>query len=54
MLEMLGRLAARLRRDLRGNVLIVTGIGAGSMVGAAGLGVDTGQWFLAKRHCGKG
>lgn len=50
MLKMLGRLAARLRRDLRGSVLIVTAIGAATTVGAAGLGVDTIQWFLAKRQ----
>jgi hypothetical protein len=50
MFKMLGRLAPRLRRDLRGNVLIVTAIGAAPTVGAAGLGVDTIQWFLAKRQ----
>lgn len=50
MREMLRRFGAKLRRDIRGNVLIVTGIGAASMVGAAGLGVDTVQWFLAKRQ----
>jgi len=39
-----------LKKDLRGNVLIVTALGSASLVGAAGLGVDTVQWFLWKRE----
>lgn len=50
MRKMLSKLFSRLRRNIRGNVLIVTAIGAASTVGAAGLGVDTIQWFLAKRQ----
>lgn len=50
MRKVLSRLFSKLRRDIRGNVLIVTAIGAASTVGAAGLGVDTIQWFLAKRQ----
>lgn len=50
MFTSLKRLARKLRHDRRGNVLIVSAIGAASLVGAAGLGVDTTQWFLAKRQ----
>lgn len=39
-----------LKKDLRGNVLIITALGSASLVGAAGLGVDTVQWFLWKRE----
>lgn len=39
-----------LKQDLRGNVLIITALGSASLVGAAGLGVDTVQWFLWKRE----
>lgn len=50
MFNLLRKLGSKLRRDIRGNVLIITAIGAASTVGAAGLGVDTIQWFLAKRQ----
>lgn len=40
----------KLREDVRGNVLIISAIGAASMVGAAGVGVDTVQWYLSKRQ----
>lgn len=50
MLRMFAALARKLKHDRRGNVLIISAIGAASLVGAAGLGVDTTQWFLAKRQ----
>jgi len=50
MRKLLARLGNKLRRDKRGNVLIISALGAASLVGAAGLGVDTTQWFLAKRQ----
>lgn len=39
-----------LRKDMSGNVLVVVGIGTTSLVGAAGIGVDTVQWYLWKRQ----
>lgn len=39
-----------LRGDVRGNVLVVVAIGTTSLVGAAGIGVDTVQWYLWKRQ----
>ena len=50
MRKMLARWAKALRSDKRGNVLIIAAIGAASTVGAAGVGVDTVQWYLAKRQ----
>lgn len=50
MRKVLSQFISKLRRNIRGNVLVVTAIGAASTVGAAGLGVDTVQWFLAKRQ----
>ena len=50
MRKLLTRLGKKLRHDKRGNVLIISALGAASLVGAAGLGVDTTQWFLAKRQ----
>ena len=49
----LGRMARRLRSltaDVRGNVMVVVAIGTTSLVGAAGVGVDTVQWYLWKRQ----
>ena len=40
----------KLARDTKANVLLVTAIGASSLVGAAGIGVDTVQWYLWKRQ----
>jgi len=40
----------RLRKDKKGNVLVLVGTGTLAMVGGAGLGVDTVQWFLWKRQ----
>ncbi|WP_284125911.1 Tad domain-containing protein [Parerythrobacter aestuarii] len=37
-------------KDASGNVLIVVGIGTTSLVGAAGIGVDTVQWYLWNRQ----
>ena len=50
MFKPFAELAKKLKGDRRGNVLIISAIGAASLVGAAGLGVDTTQWFLAKRQ----
>lgn len=50
MRKKLSKLISKLRRDIRGNVLIVAAISDAATVGAAGLGVDTVQWFLAKRQ----
>lgn len=50
MLRLFTELVEKLKGDLRGNVLIISALGAASLVGAAGLGVDTTQWFLAKRQ----
>ena len=49
----LERMARRLRSltaDVRGNVMVVVAIGTTSLVGAAGVGVDTVQWYLWKRQ----
>lgn len=51
--EMGKALAARIgavRRDASGNVLVIVAIGTTSLVGAAGIGVDTVQWYLWKRQ----
>lgn len=39
-----------LRRNERGNVLILTALGLPIMLGGAGFGVDTAQWYLWKRE----
>ncbi|WFL76611.1 Tad domain-containing protein [Altererythrobacter arenosus] len=44
------RICRNLRKDLNGNVLIIAAIGAASTVGAAGIGVDTVEWYLSKRQ----
>ena len=41
---------SRLRSDRSGGVLVFTGIGFVSLVGAAGLAVDTAQWYLWRRQ----
>ena len=38
------------RRDQRGNVLILAAAGLTGLIGAAGIGVDTVQWYLWKRQ----
>lgn len=40
----------KLRRDDRGNVLVMAGISAFALVGGAGLATDATQWFLWKRQ----
>lgn len=44
------RLFTRLRAETRGNVLLLGAVGCVTMVGGAGLGVDTVQWYLWKRQ----
>ena len=39
-----------LRRDSRGNVLMILALGTPLLIGAVGLAVDTAQWTLAKRQ----
>lgn len=39
-----------LRRSERGNVLILTAMGLPILIGGAGFGVDTAQWYLWKRE----
>jgi hypothetical protein len=46
----LRQLISRFRRDDRGNVLIMAGIGAFTLVGGAGLATDGTQWLLWKRQ----
>ncbi len=41
---------AAVRRDASGNVMVIVAIGTTSLVGAAGIGVDTVQWYLWKRQ----
>ncbi|MEB3414548.1 Tad domain-containing protein [Alteriqipengyuania sp. WL0013] len=43
-------LLQKLKSDTRGNVLVIAGAGTMAMVGAAGIGVDTVQWYLWKRQ----
>lgn len=40
----------KLLKDISGNVLMVSGAGSVALVGGAGLGVDTVQWYLWKRQ----
>ena len=40
----------KLLKDAKGNVLMLGGAGAIALVGGAGLGVDTVQWYLWKRQ----
>jgi Flp pilus assembly protein TadG len=40
----------RLRKDAGGHVLLLAGAGTVALVGGAGLGVDTVQWYLWKRQ----
>lgn len=41
---------AKLAKDTSGNVLVLAGAGTMAMIGGAGLGVDTIQWYLWKRQ----
>ena len=40
----------RLRRNEKGNILLMAGAALTGLVGAAGIGVDTVQWYLWKRQ----
>lgn len=40
----------KLLKDISGNVLMISGAGSVALVGGAGLGVDTVQWYLWKRQ----
>jgi hypothetical protein len=40
----------KLRKDVTGNVFLLAGAGTVALVGGAGLGVDTVQWYLWKRQ----
>jgi Flp pilus assembly protein TadG len=40
----------RLRGDQRGNILLMAGAALTGLVGAAGIGVDTVQWYMWKRQ----
>lgn len=40
----------RLREDRQGNLLLMAAAGMTALVGAAGIGVDTVQWYLWKRQ----
>nr|WP_137678011.1 Tad domain-containing protein [Parerythrobacter lutipelagi] len=44
------RTLRKLMRNRDANVLMISAIGAASMVGAAGIGVDTVQWYLWNRQ----
>lgn len=46
----LSSLIRRVGRDTRGNALILAGTGMFALIGGAGLGTDTIQWFLWKRQ----
>jgi hypothetical protein len=41
---------SRLKSDASGNILMIAGAGIMALVGAAGIGVDTVQWYLWKRQ----
>ncbi len=40
----------KLAKDVGGNVLVISGAGSLALIGGAGLGVDTVQWYLWKRE----
>lgn len=40
----------RLRRNEKGNILLMAGAALTGLIGAAGIGVDTVQWYLWKRQ----
>lgn len=44
------KLLKRLKSDTRGNILLIAGAGMTVLVGGAGLGVDTVNWYLWKRQ----
>ena len=50
MRKKLNRFLAALKRDTKGNILLLAGAGMTVLVGGAGLGVDTVNWYLWKRQ----
>ena len=44
------KLLAKLRNDVSGNILLIGAVGSAALVGGAGLGVDTVQWYLWQRQ----
>lgn len=50
LLARLSRTIRPLRRDERGNVLLLTAMSMPIIIGGAGFGVDTAQWYLWKRE----
>lgn len=50
MIAGIARMLRRLRGDQRGNLLLMAGAALTGLVGAAGIGVDTVQWYLWKRQ----
>ena len=46
----IGTFLNRLRKDNAGNILLMAGAGITALVGAAGISVDTVQWYLWKRQ----
>lgn len=40
----------RLRKNTKGNILVMVGAGTASLVGSAGIAVDAVQWYLWKRQ----
>lgn len=46
----LRKLLGRIRRSTSGNATMVVAIGMPALIGAAGLGVDTAQWYTWKRE----
>ncbi|MEZ5682037.1 MAG: pilus assembly protein TadG-related protein [Erythrobacter sp.] len=50
MIAGIARMLRRLRGDERGNLLLMAGAALTGLVGAAGIGVDTVQWYLWKRQ----
>ena len=50
MIAGIARMLKRLRGDQQGNLLLMAGAALTGLVGAAGIGVDTVQWYLWKRQ----
>ena len=43
-------LLSKLKSDVSGNILLIGAVGSAALVGGAGLGVDTVQWYLWQRE----
>lgn len=50
MLSKFGSTLRRIRRDASGNATLIVAVGMPALIGAAGLGVDTAQWYAWKRE----